>query len=222
MRMEDVLDELERRIRKLEAEIELAEQRLLLMDKVGASTKYTIWERRTEGMDVYMLFFLFFILATLLIFAWIKKRFSFLPISLTPYMIVALVLLLFPVSYFMLRSRKKSYESPIHYLESRENAARFILTSFYNPLREALKNGDGGKIRSLAEMLLHDENLANSLDLLREGDAKLMSYALYLYIYKNPGLIGEMSSTAEKMINKPLKKLLLETIEELERGVSES
>jgi len=216
MMMEEVLNELGRRIKKLEAEIELTEQRLLLMDKVGASTKYALWEKRNEGMDVYMVFFLIFILITLMIFAWIKRRFSFLPISLTPYMIVALVLLLFPVSYFVLRSRKKSYESPLHYLESRENAARFVLTSLYNPLKEALEKGDEEKIRSLAEMLLHDENLATSLELLREGNAKLMSYALYLYLYRNPELVEEMSSTAEKMVNKPLKKLLLKAIEEFE------
>ena len=62
---------------------------------------------------------------------------------------------------------------------------------------------------------MHSRALSEGLDILNEGDAELMAYALYLYAYRGPDVADEILDTAERMRNKPLKKLLLLSLEEL-------
>jgi|Deesub1362B_J571_1020462.scaffolds.fasta_scaffold00031_15 hypothetical protein len=210
MHINEVISEIERRIKRLEAEIEFVEQRLALMEKTGAISRYKTWERRQESSVYYLMIFFIWIFLGLLLLIYIKSRYARgIPIPTTFYIIITATLVLFPLSYILWRTfRKEQKESPIDYLESRERSARIVISSFYNPLKDALREGNDERILKLADELLNSPILSEAIKIVNEGDPKLMAYALYLYVNRNLGLEEEIKETLQSLDNRPLKKLL--------------
>lgn len=215
MDINEVISEIERRIRRLEAEIEFVEQRLALMEKTGAISRYKTWERRQESSVHYLAMFLIWIILGLSLLIYIKSRYAGgVPIPTAFYTIITATLVLLPLLYILWRTfRKEQKESPVDYLESRERSARIVISSFYSPLKDALREGDDGRILRLADELLNSPVLSEAIKTVNEGNPKLMAYALYLYVNRELGLEREISETLRDLDNKPLKKLLTRLIQ---------
>lgn len=210
------VEEIEKRIKRLEAEIELAESRLEFMDRVGASSRYAIWERREEPLDYYMLFFFIVLLLSLAVFWWVRAKLGVPYVSLRPYIATAAVLGILPVAYFIMRVRgKRKDANPVEYLGRRESAARTVLREFYIPLKEAVEADDREGIKVLADRLLTDAALAGDFELLNEGDARLTAYALYLYALGGEEHAEEMMELLERAPNRAIKSLLIKALEEV-------
>ncbi|WP_048147935.1 hypothetical protein [Palaeococcus ferrophilus] len=210
------VEEIEKRIKRLEAEIELAESRLEFMDRVGASSRYAIWERREEPLDYYMVFFFVVLLLSLAVFWWVRAKVGVSYVSLRPYIATAAVLGILPVAYFIMRARgRRKDANPVEYLGRRESAARTVLREFYIPLRKAVEEDDREGIRALADKLITDAALAGDFELLNEGDAKLTAYALYLYAVGSTEQAGEMVELLERAPNRAVKSLLIKALEEV-------
>ncbi|NJE08547.1 hypothetical protein E3E31_08430 [Thermococcus sp. M39] len=216
--MEKVFEEIEKRIKRLEAEIELAEKRLELLEETGAAHKYQIWEKRKSYSEYYLIFIALWMILGLLLLVYIKNRYAqMVPLSLTPYIILALFLIIVPLAYIIWKFlHKEEIESPLEYLSRREKNARIVLNGFYLPLKEALEKGDEEKLRHIADNLLTSPGLAKAIEEENEGDPKVMAYALYLYlIYLNrdKDIKDEIEETVKLLRNKPLRALLSSLLE---------
>lgn len=212
--MKEVLEEIENRIRRLEAEIELVEGRLQFLERVGASSKYQILRKRKSMDEMYIMFFVLWGFIGLVLLLYLKYKYSeILPFSLTPYIWAMVGFILLPFAYYMFFSKKTESETPMEYLERRERMARLAINRFYIPLKEALEKKDKEKLKAVADRLLEGE-VAKAIEELNEGDPKVMACALYIYINKDQVGSDEIKNIVEIMKNKPLKKLLFKTFEE--------
>lgn len=210
------VEEIEKRIRRLEAEIELAENRLEFMDRVGVSSRYALWERREEPLDYYMVFFFVVLILSLVVFWWVRTRVGMIYISLRPYIALAVTLGVLPIAYFLMRALRRRKESnPVEYLERRERAARTVLGEFYIPLKRAVEEGDRDGVRALADKLLSGGPLAEDFELLNEGDPKLTAYALYLYAVGGQEEVEEMENLLNRELNRAIKSLIMDALEEV-------
>ncbi|MBC7095129.1 hypothetical protein [Thermococcus sp.] len=209
--MKEVLEEIETRIKRLEAEIELIEERLKFLDRVGATSKYQILQRRTKTGELYIMFFVIWGFMGLTLLLYLKYKYSeILPFSLTPYIGAMMAFIIIPFLYYFFLSKQSEPENPINYLEKKERMARLALNRFYIPLKEALKHE---KLKEIANRLLQGE-VADAITELNEGDPKVMAYALYLYLNRDSVRPSEINEVVTLLKNKPLKKLLLTISEE--------
>ncbi|MBO8174296.1 MAG: hypothetical protein H0Z18_03455 [Thermococcus sp.] len=208
--MEKVFKEIEKRIKRLEAEIELAEKRLELLEETGAAHKYQIWEKRKSYSEYYLIFIAIWMIMGLMLLLYIKNKYAQrIPLSLTPYIILAFVLIILPLIYVVWKFMyKEEIESPLEYLSKREKNARIVLNAFYLPLKEALENENEEKLRRIADNLLTSEGLARAIEEENEGDPKVMAYAIYLYLNRDKDVKDEIEETVKLLRNKPLKALL--------------
>ncbi len=209
--MKEVIDEIDRRIKRLEAEIELAE---LSMRRMERSLKGEEVLRKAGSYSIYyLLFAVVWMVAGLLFFIGIRNR---LPVAanfpVLRYGLFFILIFLAPVAYILWTNRG---ERATEGIESRERWARMVIRLFYTPLKEALERGDEAKLVELADSLLENRELARAIEGVNEGDSKMMAYALYLYIRRSPELKAEIVETSEKLANKPLKKLLLLGVKDL-------
>lgn len=213
--MEKVFEEIEKRIKRLEAEIELAEQRLKLLEETGAVHKYNVWEKRKSYSEYYLIFIAIWMVTGLMLLFYIKSRYAQrVPISFTPYVLLTLVLVFFPLGYIVWKfMSKEEVESPVEYLNRRKKSARTVLNEFYLPLKEALEKRDEEKLRFLADDLLTNLSLAKAVEDVNEGDPKVMAYALYLYLNRDKDVKDEIEETVKILRNKPLKALLSSLLE---------
>lgn len=213
MGKDEVLAEIDRRIKRLEAEISMAEERMRYLEEIGAPTKYRAL-RRKDYTAYYLILMGVWIIIGMLALRFMKNRLPYyFNLPLTPYFIIALVLLVAPAAY-LLWSRRESPPTPMEDFEERERLARTVLNLFYRPLREAVEGDDREKMRAVADELLGNPVLANAVERMAEGDPKLNAYALYLYASYTPELEDEVRETVEKLTNKPLKVLLSELVGE--------
>lgn len=209
--MKEVLDEIDRRIKRLEAEIELAE---LSMQRMEKSLKGEEVLRKAGSYSLYyLLFAAVWMVAGLLFLIGIRNR---LPgaanFPVLRYGLLFILIFLAPVAYILWTNRREEMAEGIGL---RERWARMVIRLFYTPLKEALEKGDEEKLMELADSLLEKEELARAIEGINEGDSKMMAYALYLYIRRSPGLKDEIMEVSEKLANKPLKKLLLLAVKDL-------
>jgi len=213
--MEKVFEEIERRIKRLEAEIELAEKRLELLEETGAAHKYQLWEKRKDYSEYYLIFLALWIVVGLMLLIYLKNRYAWgVSLSLAPYVIIAFVLIILPLAYALWKStQRESLENPMDYLSRREKNARIVLNEFYLPLKKALEKGDEEKLHHIADNLLANPRLAKAIEETNEGHPKLMAYALYLYLNKDKDVKEEIEETVKLLRNKPLKALLLSLLE---------
>ncbi|AMQ18281.1 hypothetical protein [Thermococcus peptonophilus] len=200
----DVFEEIEKREKRLNAIIEIAEDRLKHIEELGVKAKGP----QIKDYSAYYVFItLIGIILGTAVLAFVSRRVGSrinIPIKL-----YAVLLLLFsiPAVYYILFNRKPE-ESPGSDLVERERMARILLERFYKPFREAVQADDRVKIEELANRLLEDPILASSMEILNEGDPKIVAYALLLYARYEPGLENEVKETLNIVTNKPTKALL--------------
>jgi len=198
-----VIEEIDRRIRRLEEEMKLIEERMTYLEE--NSVRY---EFRRRDYSVYYLLFMgaWMILGVLALLA-VRKDAPYLNFPLAPYILISLAVLLTPVLY-ILWSRREAPPDPVGELAERQRLARRVVKEFYLPLRAAVENNDTRTMMTLANRLLDDPSLANAFERTGEGDAKLSAYALYLYANYSPELDEEVRELLGRLSNKPLRALL--------------
>lgn len=212
MGREEVLAELDKRIKRLEAEVELAEERLRYLDEIGAPSRYKTFQRKDNSVYYLLLMAVWVLLGFLALMA-ISHRLPYgFNFPLLPYVLVVLVVVVLPLAYYYL-SRREEPKTPMDELEERERLAKLVLSLFYMPLREAIEKDDRRKMEGLAEDLLNNPILAEAIERTNEGDPKVMAYALYLYATYRPELEDEVRETVNVVSNKPIKALLSSLVE---------
>lgn len=211
MGKEEVLAEIERRIKRLEAEMEFAENRLSYLEKIGAPSRYQAFRRKDYSIYYLMLMGAWMLVGFIALMSISNRLPANINTPLLPYLLVALTVIVFPLIY-MLWSRREEQKTPMDELEERERLARLVLSRFYIPLRKAVEKEDEETLKSLADELLTDPLLAEAVERMKEGDPKLMAYALYLYSNYSPALAEDVRETVENLNNKPLKALLSELV----------
>ncbi|ASA78076.1 hypothetical protein [Thermococcus sp. 5-4] len=212
MGREEVLAELDKRIKRLEAEVELAEERLRYLDEIGAPSRYKTLQRKDNSVYYLLLMAVWVLLGFLALMA-IGHRLPYgFNFPLLPYVLVVLVVVVLPLAYYYL-SRREEPKTPMDELEERERLAKLVLSLFYRPLREAIEKDDRRKMEGLAEDLLNNPILAEAIERTNEGDPKVMAYALYLYATYRPELEDEVRETVKVVSNKPIKALLSSLVE---------
>jgi len=211
MGREEALKEIEGRMRRLQAEVELAEERLRYLEGLGVPSKYRALRRKDSSS--YLLLMAVWVLLGFLLFIFTARRLPYrFGFPLSSYLLVMLVVMLLPLVYYYL-SRRNEPKTPMEELEERERMARLVLSRFYRPLREALEKDDRGAMERLAEELLNDPLLGRAIEETKEGDPKMMAYALYLYTRYRQGMEEEVRETISKLSNRPLRALLLGLVE---------
>ncbi len=202
--MEEVLEEIGRRIKRLEAEMELAELSMQRMEKSLRGEE--VLKKASSYSLYYLLFAAVWIIAGLLFLLALRSRTPAVVNFPIRYILFFLLIFIIPLAYGLWMNR--GGESITVGIELRERWARMVIRLFYTPLKDALEQGDEEKLEKLADSLLENTELARAVEGVNEGNPKLMAYALYLYLRRSPGLKEEIEETSEKLTNKPLKKLL--------------
>ena len=212
MGREEVLEEVDRRIKRLRAEMELAEERLRYLDQIGAPSKYRALQRKDYSVYYLLLMAVWVLLGFLALMA-ISHRLPYgFNFPLLPYLLIVLVVIVLPLAYYYL-SRREEPKTPMDELEERERLARLVLSLFYQPLREAVEKDDRKAMENLAEELLNNPLLAEAVEKTKEGDPKVMAYALYLYATYRPELEEDVRETLSILGNRPLRALLSTLVE---------
>ncbi|WP_297072870.1 hypothetical protein [Thermococcus sp.] len=199
----DTIIEIDRRIKRLQAEIDIAEANLRRIEEFGARAK----SLKVKDYSIYYLagMLLWFTIG-LVIIVFISKRSPSgvaIPTGLYILMIVAFSV---PLIYYLLTREKK--EEPGREFLERERMARLVLKAFYEPLKRAVESDDRKALETLAEELLNNPSLASAIERLGEGNPKLMAYGLLLYARFERNLVDEVKETIARLHNKPLKALL--------------
>lgn len=212
MGREEVLEEVDRRIKRLRAEMELVEERLRYLDQIGAPSKYRALQRKDYSVYYLLLMAVWVLLGFLALMA-ISHRLPYgFNFPLLPYLLIVLVVIVLPLAYYYL-SRREEPKTPMDELEERERLARLVLSLFYQPLREAVEKDDRKAMENLAEELLNNPLLAEAVEKTKEGDPKVMAYALYLYATYRPELEEDVRETLSILGNRPLRALLSTLVE---------
>lgn len=207
MEREDVLKEIDRRIKRLEAEIEIVEERLRYLEELGAPSKYRALRRKDYSV-YYILLMGVWILVGFFVLLAIRDRLpAGFKLPLLPYAILAFIIVVVPLAYYLLSSGREE-KSPMDELEERERTARLVLSLFYRPFRDAVERNDRKALEGLAGEILENPLLAEAIEKTNEGDPKKIAYALYLYANYKPELEDEVRTTAEALRNKAVKGLL--------------
>ncbi|ASI98897.1 hypothetical protein [Thermococcus celer] len=207
-----VLDEIDRRIKRLQAEIDIAEERLRYLEEVGSPSRYNVIRRDDYSLYYLVLMGIWILLGFLsLIAVGHRLPYSF-NLPVLPYLLVTLVVIVLSVAYYWL-GRRAEPKTPMDELEERERLARLVLSRFYKPLREAVEKDDREAMEALAEELLNDSLLAGAVERMGEGDPKVMAYSLYLYTRFRPELEGEVREALSSLGNGPMRALLSGLIE---------
>lgn len=208
VKTEDVLAEIDGRIKRLSAQVEIAEERLRYLEEIGAPSKYRLLQGRKDYGVYYLILLGLWLMAGVLVLIRMKRN---LPetfnLPLLPYLIIAAVVAVAPLVYLFL-SKKRHPGTPMEELEELERAAKLVISGFYTPLRRAVEAGDVDGMRALAEKLLNDPLLARALERTHEGSPKVMAYALYLYSTYDEDLKGDVEEALTSLTNKPLRMLL--------------
>ena len=201
----EVLDELEKRINRLQAIIEIAER------KLPASQQRPV-PKPPSSFPVYLWTGAAWVIGGLLILLFLRSRYgetlSSAPtgVSMAVYLVLALGVTALLLAYYF--SQRKKQEDVLDIDEMARSAKR-LLKEFYFPLREALKSNDRDSLRAIADKLLEDPLLAKAMDVLHEGNPKLCAYALYLYVSKEAVNEEDIEEALQELDNKPLRKLLI-------------
>lgn len=199
----DIIVEIDRRIKRLQAEIEIAEVGLKRVEELKERTRSI---KIKDYSPYYLAGMLLWFAIGLFLLLFVSKRF---PAGVTiPTGLYALIIVVFsvPLAYYLI-TREKT-EEPRKNLLERERMARLVLKAFYEPLKRAVEKDDRKALETLADELLNNPSLASAIEQLGEGNPKLMAYGLLLYARFEEGLEEEVRETVERIHNKPIKALL--------------
>ena len=201
--MEKVVEEIDRRIKRLQAEMEIAQASLERLEEL---------ETRAKGTEIrdyspyYLAGTLLWLAIGLVLLMALSRRVSLGFTIPTGLYIIVLMAFGIPLAYHLLTRGRE--EEPEKDLRRREMLAGLLIREFYKPLREAVEGNETHSIEALAERLLDDSRLAQAMTELNEGDPKLVAYALLLYSKFTPELRGEVEETLRHLGNKPARALL--------------
>jgi hypothetical protein len=209
--MEGVVSEIEKRMKRLQAMVEIAEESLRFEEgrrKAPKPSQGNVW--------TYLITALAWTLGGLFILYLFRSRYSGVVggtptgVSIAVYAVIALGIVAALLFYYLPRRRGTVEEFD---LDERARAAKLLIKNFYTPLKEALLEGNDGALGALADKLLEDPLLAHAMEVVREGDPRLAAYALYLYVsFKSGNVpIEEVAEAIETVDNRPLQ-LLLESL----------
>lgn len=208
---EKVIEEIDRRIKRLEAEVEILEKSLESLE--SAPNKFAPKVR--NNALYYMVFIAIWMLAGIGVLAYLLNS-GRLPgvvnVPLLPYILIATVLLLGGLFYAIWERREAERLDSKGELEGRIRSANLVVKHFYEPLKKALREEDENTLRALADKLLEDPILPGAVQRTNEGDPKMMAYALYLYTSYTPEMRDEVESLLDTLGNRPLKLLLEELL----------
>jgi len=213
MKKEEVIEEIELRIKRLRAEIEISEEVLKRSEELRARTK----ELRVKDYSPYYLagMLLWFTVGLVVLVVLSRKtpqNFT-IPTNLYALMVAAFSL---PLAYYFITGGKRR-ETRDDFLE-RGRLARLVLNTFYLPLKKAVENDDREAIEILADELLRNPSLANAIEKLGEGNPRVMAYGLLLYSRFQEGLEKEVEETIERLHNKPVRTLLMSLLNDPGKG----
>lgn len=200
-----VLDEIDRRIKRVEAEIEILDERIRYLEETGAP-KYRI-QRKDYSLYYIILMGAWLLTGLFALFLMRNRLPEGIRVSLLPYAVLIVFLVAMPLAYYFLRSKEEE-KGPTEDLEERRRAAKIVLSLFYRPLRKAVEKDDRRAIESLADEVLNNPLLAEAIVKINEGDPKRIAYALYLYSNYRPELEDEVRETLENLGNRAVKALL--------------
>ncbi|WP_297421410.1 hypothetical protein [Thermococcus sp.] len=204
MGSDEVLEEIDRRMRRLEAQVELLEA------QIERETSNRVPRVEDRFSLYYMLFMALWFVIGLAVLVYIRGRVTQgMKLSLGLYVLVGAVAVGAPLAYLLWPKRFTETK-----LEERLTAAKVALKAFYKPLKRAVQDGDLDSLRALADRLLNDPQLSTAIELANEGDPKVMAYALYLYADYRPELRDEVEELLGMLTNKPLRRLLSSRIKE--------
>ena len=209
----DTIIEIDRRIKRLQAEIEIAEENLRRIEELGGRAK---GPKVKDYSPYYLAGMLLWFTIGLVVIVFISKRSPSgvtIPTGLYALMIVAFSV---PLIYYLM-TRKKKEEPERDFLE-RERMARLVLKAFYEPLKRAVESDDRKALETLADELLNNPSLASAIERLGEGNPKLMAYGLLLYARFEENLVEEVRETIARLHNKPVKALLTTLLDLSRKG----
>ena len=204
----NAVSEIERRMKRLQAMVEIAEESLRFEEgrrKAPKPSSGNIW--------TYLVTALAWTLGGLFILYLFRSRYSGVVggaptgVSIAVYAIIALGIVAALLFYYLPR-RKESVEE--FDLDERARAAKLLIKNFYTPLKEALLAGNDRALGALADKLLEDPLLSHAMEVVREGDPRVAAYSLYLYVSFKSGNVSleEVAEAAENVDNRPLQLLL--------------
>ncbi|WP_456420967.1 hypothetical protein [Thermococcus sp.] len=213
MKKEEVIEEIELRIKRLRAEIEISEEVLKRSEELRARTK----ELRIKDYSPYYLAgMLLWFTVGLVVLAVLSRKAPqnvTIPTNLYALMVVAFSL---PLAYYFIAGGKRR-ETRDDLLE-RGRLARLVLNAFYRPLKKAVENDDREAIEILADELLRNPSLANAIERLGEGNPRVMAYGLLLYSRFQEDLEKEVEETLGRLHNKPVRALLRSLLDDPGKG----
>ena len=208
---ERVIEEIDRRIKRLEAEAEILEKSLESLE--NAPHKFAPKVR--NNALYYMIFIAIWMLVGIGVLAYLLNS-GRLPggvnVPLLPYTLIATVLLLGGLFYAIWERREAERLDSKGELEEKIRSANLVVKHFYEPLRKALLEEEKDTLRALADKLLEDPLLPSAVQRTNEGNPKRMAYALYIYTSYNPEMRDEVETLLDTLGNKPLKLLLEELL----------
>nr|CRL09156.1 hypothetical protein [unidentified prokaryotic organism] len=214
---ERVIEEIDRRIKRLEAEVEILDRSL---ESLESAPKKFAPKPKNDAL-YYMVFIGLWMLVGIGVLVYLSRS-GRLPgtinVPLLPYVLIALVVLLGGLAYAIWERREREKLDPRGELEEKIRSANLVVKFFYEPLKKALLEDDPSALRVLGDRLLEDPILPSAVEKVNEGDPKKMAYALYLYASYTPEMRDEVENLLEVLGNKPLRVLL----EELLSGRGES
>ncbi len=205
MEKEDVLREIDRRIKRLNAVLELETQ------QVSSDKKFKELPKQNTTLMLSLLLSVVWIGGGLFLLYFVESRYgiSGFTIPLKVYLLFFLIFLIPPVYFYVSRRRPK--ENPVH-----SDAPLVVIERFYKPLRKALEADDLETIESLASALVEDPLLASSFREAHEGNPKEAAYALYTYVRFRQGLLGEdeLETAMEAVQNRAMRAMLSYLVKE--------
>ncbi len=204
MGKEEVLKEIDLRMKRLEAQVELLEEQLERESSRRVPTS-------ADKFSLYYLLFmgLWFIIGLLVLLYLHSRVAPGVELSLWLYALIGAVTVGLPLAYLLWPRRPEEIG-----IEERLAAAKVALKAFYKPLREAVEKNDPGALISLADRLLNDPGLSAAVELANEGDPKVIAYALYLYANYSDELEDDAKETLNLLTNRPVKLLLSSLLRE--------
>ncbi len=208
---ESVIEEIERRVKRLEAEVEILEESLENLE----STPQKLAPKPRNNALYYIIFMGLWMIVGIGVLMYLLNS-GKLPgtvnVPLLPYLLIAIVILLGGLFYVLWERREVEKLDPKKELKERIRSANLVVKLFYEPLKKALLEEDKATLKRLGDRLLDDPLLPSAIVSVNEGDPKKMAYALYLYASYTSKMRDEVENLLNTLRNKPIKLLLEELL----------
>ncbi len=200
-RNEDPVREVNLRIKRLQAAIEMARE------EADLEAKLKRIPRPNTGITMMVVLAVVWIGGGFLLLYVVERRYGVLGVGIPIKIYLAFVLaLLVPLIWFYISKRRYR----VHESRDRVMASEVVIKEFYEPLKDALESGNDTAISALADKLIEDSVLSESLRASHEGDPHHVAYAMYVYVRFKEGLVGkeEVEEALNSVGNRVLRSML--------------